>query len=316
MKTIKAKTKSNIFLLIAAVIWGLAFVAQCEVAGKINIFLFLGTRYILGALSILPVIFMFENKNENKNKDKEKPNLKLTVLSGILCGVILFTASFLQQFGINMSPNAGKAGFITGIYTVLVPILYFVLFRKKTGWNVCLGAVCAVLGLYFLSVTNGIGSIKTSDKIIFIGSVFWAFHIITIDKFINKISPLKFSFVQFLTSGILGLMIVVSFGNISFAQMLSQIAAVGAPLLYVGVCSSGIAYTCQVLGQRGADPTYSAIILSSESVFAAIGGAVAGVDDMSLRSYLGCAIIFAGILISQINPVSIIKNKKASKDQS
>lgn len=298
--------KSNMFLLAAAVIWGFAFVAQCSVQGKINLFLFVGARFLLGALSLLPVIFLFENRAEKRAGTKV--DTRLTVFSGMLCGTLLFTASVLQQWGINISPNAGKAGFITGIYTVLVPVFYFLFFRVKTGINVCIGAICAVIGLYLLSVTDGLGSIGKSDIIIFLGSIVWAFHIICVDKFINKVSPIKFSAMQFLWSGVLGSFIALTFAGVHFIDIIPSISAVGLPLLYVGICSSGIAYTCQALGQRGADPTYAAIILSSESVFAAIGGAIFGTDDMSCRAYIGCAIIFIGILISQINPFKAKKS--------
>lgn len=304
----KSTLKYNIFLLAAAVIWGFAFVAQCNVQGKINIFLFIGARFILGSLSLLPVILLLENKAEKKSPHKASG--KLTLLGGMLCGAILFIASALQQWGINISPSAGKAGFITGIYTVLVPIFYFLFFRKKTGLNVCLGAICAVVGLYLLSVSGGIGSISFSDAVIFIGAIFWAWHIITIDRFIERVSPIKFSAVQFFTAGVIGLVLAYTAGGVQLSDTFNQINAVGLPLLYVGICSSGIAYTCQVLGQRGANPTYAAIILSSESVFAAIGGAIFGVDNLSLRSYIGCAIIFAGIIISQFEfPIK----KKASR---
>lgn len=295
----KSTFKYNIFLLAAAVIWGFAFVAQCNVQGKINIFLFIGARFLLGSASLLPVIFLLENKGEKKAQ--VKPSGKMTVVGGAVCGTILFIASALQQWGINISPSAGKAGFITGIYTVLVPIFYFLFFRKKTGLNVCLGAICAVAGLYLLSVTDGIESIGFSDIVIFIGAIFWALHILTIDRFISKVSPIKFSAVQFGTAGIIGTLLAFTVGGVSFAEAPSQILAVGLPLLYVGICSSGIAYTCQVLGQRGANPTYAAIILSLESVFAAVGGAIFGIDNMSVRSYIGCAVIFAGIIISQID---------------
>lgn len=298
--------KSNTFLLAAAIIWGFAFVTQCSIQGKINMFLFIGARFLLGAVSLLPVIFLFENKAEKKSQIKV--NTKLTVISGMLCGTLLFTASALQQWGINITPNAGKAGFITGIYTVLVPIFYFIFFRRKTGINVWIGAVFAVIGLYLLSVTDGAGGIGKSDIVIFLGSIVWAFHIICVDKFINKVSPIKFSAMQFLWSGILGTFIALTFSGVGFTQIIPQITAVGLPLLYVGICSSGIAYTCQALGQRGADPTYSAIILSSESVFAAIGGVLFGIDNMSLRAYIGCAIIFVGIIISQINPIKLKKS--------
>ncbi len=303
----KKVLKSNMFLLAAAIIWGFAFVAQCTVQGKIELFLFVGARSFLGAAALLPIICLYENKNEKQNNIKV--NKKLTVLSGMLCGTLLFTASCLQQWGINMSPNAGKAGFITGIYTVLVPIIYFIFFRRKTGLNVCLGAIFAVIGLYLLSATNGLQNIEKSDIILFIGSIIWALHIISIDKFVNEVSPIKFSAMQFLTGGVLGFLMAFAFGEVGISDVIPQISAVGLPLLYVGICSSGIAYTCQVLGQRDADPTYSAIILSSESVFAAIGGLLFGIDKMTPRGYIGCLIIFLGILISQINPFKTIKHE-------
>ncbi len=303
----KRVLKSNMFLLTAAIIWGFAFVAQCTVQGKIGLFLFVGARSFLGAAALLPIIFLYENKNEKAAGIKL--NKKLTVLSGVLCGTLLFTASCLQQWGINISPNAGKAGFITGIYTVLVPIIYFIFFRKKTGLNVCVGAVFAVIGLYFLSAANGLQNIEKSDIILFIGSIVWALHIISIDKFVNEVSPIKFSAIQFLTGGVLGFLFAFLFGGVGVSDIIPQITAVGLPLLYVGIGSSGIAYTCQVLGQRGADPTYSAIILSSESVFAAIGGLIFGIDEMSIKGYIGCFIIFLGILISQINPFKLKKHE-------
>lgn len=298
--------KSNIYFLITAIIWGLAFVAQCSVQGKINLFLFVGIRYLLGAISVLPVIFLFENKNEKKSA--VKPKIKTTFFAGSVCGILLFSASLLQQWGINISPNAGKAGFITGTYTVLVPIFYLLFFGKKTGINVWIGAAFTVVGLYFLSVENGLNNIGLSDVVLFVGAIVWAIHIIFIDKFINSVSSLKFSAIQFLTAGILGIITAFVFGGVKISQIIGQISAVGLPLLYVGICSSGIGYTCQALGQRDADPTSSAILLSGEAVFAAIGGAAFGIDKMSLRAYLGCAVIFAGIIVSQLNFKKIKKS--------
>ena len=296
MAKLSKKAQSNILFLITTIIWGMAFVAQCTVAGKIDLFLFLGARYFLGALSLVPVILIFTKKGQ-KTKN---------LLAGVVCGVVLFTASALQQYGINLSPNAGKAGFITGIYTVLVPIFYFLFFRKKTGINVCYGAVLAVLGLYVLSVQNGINSIEKADIIIFLGAIMWAIHIIAIDFFVKKANPIKLSFYQFLTCGVLGVLIAFCVTGVNVTEAVTGLSGILPSLLYVGVLSSGVAYTTQALGQKNADPTYSAIILSGEAVFAAIGGAIFGIDKMSLRSYVGCFIIFSGIILSQLN----IKQKK------
>ena len=287
--------KSNLFFLLAAAIWGFAFVAQCSAADKVNIFLLIFTRYVLGAVALIPVILVFERKKVNNFSSKK------TLFYGSISGTILFIASALQQWGINLDINAGKAGFITGIYTFLVPIFCFLFFKKKTGVNVIIGAILALVGLYLLSVQNGFSNISLSDVVLFLGSIFWSFHIISIDRFVSFVSPIKFSCVQFFVCGMWGLIFTLLTVDMSFAQMAESIAGAGSAILYMGVCSSGIAYTCQVLGQRDADPTYSAIILSLESVFAAIGGALFGTDEsMTLRAYLGCAIIFMGIIFSQI----------------
>lgn len=292
--------RSNIFFLCAAAIWGFAFVAQCDAADKINTYLLIFARYVLGAAALLPVIFIFESPKEKVNKNK--PLLKLTWGFGAISGTILFIASALQQWGIFLDPNAGKAGFITGTYTVLVPIFYFLFFRKKTGINVLIGAIFALIGLYLLSVQNGFSNISASDIVLFIGAIFWTFHIISIDRFVGSVSPIKFSSVQFFVCGLWGLLFTFIFGNINVSTAISQITGSITPILYMGICSSGIAYTCQVLGQRDADPTYSAIILSLESVFAAVGGVLFGIDDaMTVRAYVGCAVIFAGIIVSQIS---------------
>ncbi len=290
---------SNLFLLCAAAIWGFAFVAQCDAADKINTYLLIFVRYVLGSAALLPVIFLFESRGERRANNK--PPLKFTWRYGAVSGTILFIASALQQWGIYLDPNAGKAGFITGMYTVLVPIVYFLFFKKKTGLNVLIGALFALTGLYLLTVQNGFANISVSDIVLFIGAIFWTFHIISIDRFVGKVSPIKFSSVQFLICGLWGLIFTLLFGNINFSLAVSQIIGSLGPILYMGICSSGIAYTCQVLGQRDADPTYSAIILSLESVFAAVGGALFGIDDaMTVRAYIGCGIIFIGVLVSQI----------------
>ena len=220
MKVSKS-VKSNFFFFLASIIWGFAFVAQCDAGDSINIFLLIAFRYILGSASLIPIILLYENRKEKK--ESKKANNKETIIGGAICGTILFIASALQQWGINVNPNAGKAGFITGTYTVLVPIICLILFRKKTGINVLLGAICAVIGLYLLSVQNGIGNIGFADIVLFIGAIFWAFHIITIDRFIDKVSPIKFSSVQFLVCGLWGLICMIITGNLDISVIISKI---------------------------------------------------------------------------------------------
>lgn len=290
--------KSNFFLFLAAVIWGFAFVAQC-VAEEVDIFLIIATRYLLGSVALFPIIIFFENKNEKR--EGIHPKFYTTAKYSAICGTVLFIASALQQYGISINPNAGKAGFITGTYTVMVPIFYLLFFRKKTGINVIIGAAFAVLGLYLLSVTDGFGNIEISDIILFIGAVFWTFHIILIDNCINKVSPIKFSSLQFLMCSVLGFIAMIATSNLSITDMIFQTKQAIIPILYMGIFSSGVGYTSQALGQKDANPTYAAIILSLESVFAAIGGVIFGIDDsMTFKKYVGCAFIFVGIIFSQL----------------
>ena len=285
----KDKIKSTSLLFLTAIIWGFAFVAQRVGADYVGAFTFNGVRFLLGAFSLVPVILIFEKEKFNKNK------FKSTVVIGVFAGVILFIASSLQQFGIVFTGSAGKAGFLTGLYIVLVPLIRF-LMGKKTSVLTFVGAVFAVTGLFFLCMTGDKITFGIGDVVLIIGAFFWAAHILVIDKFVNIVSALKFSMVQFLTCGILGIIFALFTETIE----VSAIKQAGIPILYGGLMSVGVAYTCQILGQKKADPTFASIIFSTESVFSAIGGALILHEMMSGRGYLGCVLIFIGIILSQI----------------
>ena len=283
--------KSTFFLVITAVIWGFAFVAQRVGADYLRPFTFNGIRFAMGALSLIPVILIFERGKSTRAE------LRSTVLYGLLAGVILSAASNLQQFGVEITGSAGKSAFLTGIYTVLVPLIYF-LFGRRTGKFVWMGAVLAVVGLYLLCGLQGGTSFGIGDVVLLVGAVLWAFHIIVLDRFGNEVRPLRFSAVQFtvctVVSGVIALF--CERGDFSFEYV--RVAIV--PLLYGGVGSVGIAYTCQLLGQKDADPTFAAIILSTESIFSAVGAAIILREYMTLPGYIGCALMFSGIVLSQI----------------
>lgn len=287
------KAKSVILLFLTAIIWGLAFVAQRVGAEYVGTFTFNGIRFLLGAISLLPVIFFFEMQSKDTyNKEK----LKKTAFVGFLAGIILFTASTLQQAGIDITKSAGKAGFITGLYMVIVPFIG-IFMHKKTNVYTWLGALCAVLGLYLLCVTENSG-IGYGDFVLLAGSVFWAFHIIIIDSFVEDIYPLRFAAIQFFVCGLISIICALCFEKIEFSAIKSALV----PILYGGFMSVGVAYTCQILGQKDADPAFASVILCTESVFAAIGEAIILGTTLSLRGYLGCVVMFAGIILSQITP--------------
>lgn len=287
----KTKIKSTILLFLTAIIWGFAFVAQRVGAEFVGAFTFNGIRFLLGSLSLIPVILIFEKERLNKQKI-----IKILV-PGLLAGVVLFIASSLQQFGVEWTGSAGKAGFLTGLYIVLVPIFRFFM-GKKTSIFTFFGAIFALVGLFFLCMTESELKFGAGDIVLIIGAVFWAAHILIVDRYVKDISPLKFSMLQFLVCGTLSIIFAIFTETIEF----SAIKSAGIPILYGGLMSVGVAYTCQILGQKDADPTFASIVFSTESVFSAIGGAIILHEIMSGRGYLGCILIFAGIVLSQLNP--------------
>ncbi len=293
----KTKFKSTILLFLTAIIWGFAFVAQRVGADFVGAFTFNGIRFMLGFLSLIPVILIFEKDKFNLE------SLKNTLLPGLFAGTVLFIASTLQQYGVEITQSAGKAGFLTGLYTVLVPLIRFVM-GKKTSAFTFIGAIFALVGLFFLCMTGNDVSFGFGDIVLIIGAFFWAGHILVVDKYVNNISPLKFSLVQFFVCGVLSLVFALILEDINLVAVKSA----GIPILYGGIMSVGVAYTCQILGQRDADPTFASIVFSTESVFSAIGGAIILNEIMSGRGYIGCILIFIGIVLSQLN-TNLFKKK-------
>jgi drug/metabolite transporter (DMT)-like permease len=278
-------------LFLTAAIWGFAFVAQRVGSQFVGAFTFNGIRFALGSLSLLPLIIYFDRKKKNEGNIETTP--KETLISGLLVGTVLYVAATLQQVGLTYT-TAGKAGFITGLYMVLVPIIGIFL-KQKIEKNAWIGVALAVIGLYLLSINENF-IIGYGDFLEVLGSVFWAVHILTIDYFTKKVDALKLSCIQFATCSLLSLITALTFEQIT----LSGISSAFIPILYGGLLSVGVAYTLQVVAQKDAKPSHAAIILSMESVFGAIGGALFLKESMSTRGYIGCALILGGILISQI----------------
>lgn len=285
---------ANLLLLLTATIWGFAFVAQRVGGQYVGAFTFNGIRFALGALSLIPLIIFFDKRKQNSDNSKVEPNLKSTLVPGILVGMILYAGATLQQVGLFYT-TVGNASFITGLYMVFVPIIG-VFLKHKIGKNSWIGVGLAVVGLYLLSINENF-SISYGDLLEVIGAIFWAVHILTIDNFTKRINPLKLSFIQFATCSVLSLITAFIFEDIT----MSGISGALVPILYSGLLSVGVAYTLQVVAQKNAKPSHAAIILSMESVFGAIGGTIILGETMSGRGYIGCALILAGILASQIN---------------
>ena len=282
-----------VFAFLASAIWGLTFVTQKLAGYHMGSFTYNGVRFTLGVFSLAPVIFVFEKSDPGKRRH--------TLKAGIFGGVILFIASNLQQFGIilnNEPGSASQAGFITGLYLVFTPIFGLAL-KRKTSPLTWVAGVIAFVGLTLITVgPEGISSVKTSDGLLVLGAVFWAAQRLYVDHFAHSVDPIRFTAVQFAVSSILSLCCAFSFEDVSMAGIWAGVF----PVLFGGVFACGTAYTFQILGQRGVEPAKAAIIFSLEALFAAISEAVWLRELMTARKYLGGAIIFAGILLSQMKP--------------
>ena len=286
---------ANMLLLLTAAIWGFAFVAQRVGSQHVGAFTFNGVRFALGAISLIPLIIFFDKKKKNDSSDDDNTEVppKKTIIYGVLVGGALYIAATLQQVGL-IYTTAGNASFITSLYMVFVPLIGIFL-KHKIGKNSWVGVGFAVIGLYLLSINENF-SISYGDFLEVIGAVFWAIHILTIDNFSKKIDPLKLSCIQFATCSILSLVTALIFETITMSGLSKALI----PIMYGGFLSVGVAYTLQVVAQKDAKPSHAAIILSMESVFGAIGGALLLGEVMSSRGYIGCVLILVGIIVSQI----------------
>lgn len=279
-------------MLTTALIWGLAFVAQRVSLDHLGAFAFNGLRFALGALSLVPLTFLLKPSHLTPAQAAWKPAL----VPGLAAGFVLFTAASLQQVGL-LWTTAGKAAFLTGFYILLVPV--FGLFLKRPAHpGVWWGAALGLAGLYLLSVTSAF-TMGFGDALQLAGAVFWAVHILVIDRFVPRLDPLKLSVVQFAVCSLLSLAVAVPTETFTWTGLQAGLA----PLLYAGLGSVGIAYTLQVVGQRGVAPGPAALILSLETVFAALGGGLLLGERLGPRELLGCALMLTGMVLAQAWPM-------------
>ncbi|MGI6704972.1 MAG: DMT family transporter [Clostridia bacterium] len=303
------ESKASILLLLAAFIWGFAFVAQRVGIKYIGSFTFNGVRFALGSISLIPLILYSQRMNKKTSRmdivQGEKAKALTPVGEGIICGLVLFMGATLQQIGLE-DTTAGKAAFITGFYIVLVPLLGRFLGQriKKNTW---IAAIFAITGLYLISVTDRF-TISRGDMLVFLGSFFWAAHILLIDRFTQRTDALVLSFIQYIVCSVLSLLMAVAFEEIS----LQGLVQAQVPILYGGIASVGIAYTLQAYGQKHAKPSHAAIILSLEAVFAAIGGFLLLNETMNMKAFIGCALMFIGVLVSQMDSFQEFEVQKYS----
>lgn len=293
--------KARFVLLLTAVIWGLAFVAQRAGMADIGPFSYNALRFALGSLSLTPVLFLKRNAHSPKTNRTEK---SYAWESGILCGLILFAGSSFQQVGI-VYTTAGNAGFTTGLYVILVPV-FGLFWHQKVNVQTWLGAVIASIGLYLLSANQSL-TFAFGDALVFISAFFYACHVLMIGKYAPKTNVIKLSMIQFGVASLLSLVISLFLETTTFQGI--RLAAI--PILYGGVMSVGVAYTLQVYGQKNMHPAPAAIILSLESLFAAIGGILILHEPLTFPIALGGILMFCGVMLSQLRMVMVAKVSRA-----
>ena len=286
-----------VFPILAAFIWGTAFVAQDLCADSIGAFAFNATRYFIAVLALLVVILISDKLKKNKptlTAQEKKAANKQLCLGGLCCGAALAIASNFQQAGLVAGTDAGKAGFITALYVVLVPV-FGLFFKRKVSFPTWIAVVLSVVALYLLCI-KGDFSLAPGDLLVLVCAVCFAVHILVIDHFTAYCDGVKLSCLQFLFAGIISTICMFIFEDVDFAAILSC----ALPLLYVGIFSCGVGYTLQILAQKDSNPTVVTILLSLESVFAVIAGAIILKQQMTVREYIGCAIMFAAVILAQI----------------
>lgn len=306
--------RHTVLPLLAAFIWGTAFVSQAQGAERLDAFSFNMARSFVATLFLLLVAVglrvyrrqraLADGTVSEKTPEEKKQGAKVLAVSGFICGTMLTVATNLQQAGIALS-TAGKAGFITALYVVLVPVLGIFL-KRRVPARVWVSVVLAIVGLYFLSIEAGNFRIEKGDFFLILCALCFSFQIMTIDHYSEVVNGIELSCAQFFVVTVECGILMALFSDVQAADFL----AVLGPILYAGVLSSGVAYTLQIISQKGANPTLVSLLMSMESVFAVLSGAIVLHERLTGREYLGCVIMFAAVLLSQM-PLEKIRNKSS-----
>lgn len=302
------KVLANTLLLITAIIWGSAFVAQKEGMNYVSPFTFNFARFALSTLVLLPVVYFMEKAEQSKRKNTsyipEVYDKKTFFIASLVCGTFLFAGSSLQQFGLIFT-TAGKSAFITTLYILLVPI-FGLFFGHRINGLAWIAVIFGTVGLYFLCITESF-TIGKGDFIVLIGAFFWTSHVLSIDRFLPKVNGVRLAMAQFAVCGLWSLIAAFLFETPNW----QAIYAAGIPILYAGIMSGGVGYTFQILGQKYTTPTVASLLMSMESVFAVIAGYFLLNEIMTGREFFGSILMFIAIIISQI-PESLFRWKKKS----
>lgn len=293
--------RHSLLLLLTALIWGVAFVAQSVGMDYVGPFTFTASRSLIGAVVLLPVIWFRTRKETAVRTEQKRPEVykhkkRILLVGGIVCGVFLCIATNLQQIGLQYS-TVGKSGFVTAMYIVLVPILGIFL-HKGIDIRKVISVVLAVCGLYLLCMTGGNFSIGKGDIFTILCALAFSLQILSVDHFAPKVDCVKLASLQFLVCGICSCVPMLLFEHPHFAQL----AAAWMPILYAGILSNGVAYTLQIVAQKGLNPTVASLIMSLESVISVLAGWLILHQTLTKRELVGCVFMFAAIIIVQLKP--------------
>ena len=302
--------RGSLLLLLGSVIWGAAFVAQRVGMDHMGPYTFTGIRMLLAWLVMIPVTLWMDRRNK-KEPGFQAPDFKEQRISGVACGLLLFIATSLQQMGL-VSTTAGKAGFITALYVVLVPVAAWLMFRKNPGKIIWLGVAIAVVALWLLCMPAG-GSLalQGGDLLVLGCAVAFTFQILCVDHFAPRVSSVKLARDEFLVTGALSMLIALMTETITGEGIREALV----PILYTGILSGAAGYTLQVLGQRDTDPTVASLLMCLEAVFAVLTGALLLGEKMTVRETVGCIMMFTAVILAQLSPVisSIRRNGRSHR---
>ena len=302
------QTKNSLLLMLCSFIWGFAFVAQSSGSGM-GAYSFLAGRSWLAVLVLIPTMYVFDALHRRAGAPygwpKAQKDRKTLLTAGVVCGTFLFLASAAQQMGIILNPSTAKAGFLTAMYVVLVPVFGLFLGRKGSA-QLWVSMAIAVVGLYLLCMKDGFGSIQSSDWLLLLCAVLFSFQIMAVDHFSPQMDGVRLSLVEFFVVSVESTVAAFLFEQPAMAEFVTF----AGPILYCGIMSSGVAYTLQILGQRDLNPAVASLIMCLESVFSALGGWLLLHQNLSIRESFGCVLLFAAVVLAQL-PLGRLMRSKA-----
>lgn len=297
MQKKKFKLLGPLICLLTAIIWGSGFPFQ-DIVGRdtanIDSFSFNGIRFLIGGITLIPVFLIFEREN-GLPKCEKAPRLKRTIIFGIISGALLSVSAILQQMGIQLTGESGKAGFITGFYLIILPVAMLIIFKQKPSIFVWIAIPISLLGLYFLSVTSDF-KIQLGDLLVLLCAFGFSAQMIFVDRVGVRVSTLKFSCTQFFSAGVICMTLGLIFGNLTWQGITNNIL----PILYCGIMSAGAAYTLQNIGQKHTAPAIASLIFALEGLFATIFECIFEKSIPSGRAIIGCVLMLSAVLLSQI----------------